>query len=107
MIKQLKETAKSAGLPADAAESWLKSKAQEGKVDAEEMVRRPGQNCKLQALTFQAKQLQSKLQMAARFFPGQPKDVVNQVSQISPSLGKLLLAAMQQAEISDEKGNKK
>jgi hypothetical protein len=45
--------------------------------------------------------------MAARFFPGQPKDVVNQVSQISPSLGKLMLAAMQQADISDEKGNKK
>jgi hypothetical protein len=38
LINQLKETAKKAGLPADAAESWLRSKAQEGKVDAEEMV---------------------------------------------------------------------
>lgn len=44
LIKQLKETAKSAGLPADAAESWLRSKAQEGKVDAEDMVRDPLQN---------------------------------------------------------------
>ena len=39
MIKQLKDAAKKAGLPADTAESWLKSKAEEGKVDAEDMVR--------------------------------------------------------------------
>jgi len=91
LISQLKETAKKAGLPADAAESWLRNKAEAGKVDAEDL----------------AKQLQGRLQTVARFLPGQPKDLVNQVSQISPSLGQLLLQAMQQAEISDEKGNKK
>ena len=47
------------------------------------------------------------MQTAAKFFPGQPKDVTDQVGQISPSLGKLLLQAMQQAGVSDENGNKK
>jgi hypothetical protein len=84
----------------------LRSKAQEGKVDAEDLVSRSDQYI-LQPANFQAKQLQGRLQTVARFLPGQPKDLVEQVSQISPSLGKLLLQAMQQAEISDEKGNKK
>jgi vacuolar-type H+-ATPase subunit H len=39
LIKQLKDAAKKAGLPADTAESWIKSKVQDGKIDAEEMVR--------------------------------------------------------------------
>ena len=38
MIKQLKETAKKAGLPADAAESWIRNKAESGKLDAEDLV---------------------------------------------------------------------
>ena len=38
MIKQLKDAANKAGLPADTAESWLRSKAADGKIDAEEMV---------------------------------------------------------------------
>ena len=40
LIKQLKDAANKAGLPADTAEYWLKSKAADGKVDAEEMVGR-------------------------------------------------------------------
>lgn len=39
LIQQLKDAANKAGLPADTAESWLRSKAADGKVDAEEMVR--------------------------------------------------------------------
>jgi len=39
LIKQLKEAAKKAGLPADQAESWLKSKVDDNKVDAEAFVR--------------------------------------------------------------------
>ena len=39
LIKQLKDAAKSAGLPADTAEAWLKSKAEDGKINAEEFVR--------------------------------------------------------------------
>jgi hypothetical protein len=39
LIKHLKDAAKSAGLPADTAESWLKAKVQDGRVDAEAMVR--------------------------------------------------------------------
>lgn len=38
LINQLKDAAKKAGLPADTAESWLKSKVEDGKVDAEAMV---------------------------------------------------------------------
>lgn len=38
LIKQLKDAAKKAGLPADTAESWIKSKVEDGKVDAEDMV---------------------------------------------------------------------
>ncbi len=41
LVKQLKEAAKKAGLPADQAEAWLKSKAQDGKIDAEALVRLP------------------------------------------------------------------
>lgn len=40
LIKQLKDAAKSAGLPADTAEAWLKAKVQDGKVDAEATVSR-------------------------------------------------------------------
>lgn len=42
LIKQLKDAAKSAGLPADTAEAWLKAKVQDGKVDAEATVSRKG-----------------------------------------------------------------
>lgn len=39
LVKQLKEAANKAGLPADQAESWLRHKAQDGKIDAEALVR--------------------------------------------------------------------
>lgn len=39
LVKQVKDAAKSAGLPADTIESWLKSKAEDGKINAEETVR--------------------------------------------------------------------
>jgi hypothetical protein len=39
LIQQIKDAAKSAGLPADQIESWMKSKAEDGKVDVEAMVR--------------------------------------------------------------------
>ena len=38
LVKQLKEAANKAGLPADQAEAWLQSKAQDGKIDAEALV---------------------------------------------------------------------
>lgn len=38
LIQQIKDAAKSAGLPADMIESWIKSKAEDGKVDVEAMV---------------------------------------------------------------------
>ncbi|WRT67724.1 uncharacterized protein IL334_004696 [Kwoniella shivajii] len=91
LINQLKETAKKAGLPADTAEAWLKSKAKDGKVDAEAL----------------AKQVESRLKDAAKFIPGEPKDLIKQVDQLSPSLAKLLQQALQQADIVDEKGNRK
>ncbi|WWC88609.1 uncharacterized protein L201_003522 [Kwoniella dendrophila CBS 6074] len=91
LIKQLKEAASKAGLPADTAEAWLKSKAKDGKVDAEAL----------------AKQLEGKLKDVAQYIPGEPKDLIKQVDQVSPSLAKLLQQALQQADIIDEKGNKK
>ncbi|ORX40125.1 hypothetical protein BD324DRAFT_616419 [Kockovaella imperatae] len=83
LVKQLKEAAKKAGLPADQIESWLKSKADEKNIDPEQL----------------SKQLQSKLKTAEKFLPGQPKDLVKQVDQISPSAAKLLQQAMEQAGI--------
>ena len=38
LIKQIKSAAKDAGLPADQIESWLKTKAEDGKVDVEAVV---------------------------------------------------------------------
>ncbi|WWC70819.1 uncharacterized protein I206_104771 [Kwoniella pini CBS 10737] len=91
LIKQIKEAANKAGLPADTVEAWLKSKAKDGKVDAEAL----------------AKQVESKLKDAAQYIPGEPKDLIKQVDQLSPSLAKLLQQALRQADIIDEKGNKK
>ncbi|WVN86515.1 uncharacterized protein L203_101679 [Cryptococcus depauperatus CBS 7841] len=91
LIKQLKETAKKAGIPADTVEAWLKSKAEDGKIDADAL----------------GKQVEDKVKTAARFLPGEPKDVVKQVEQLSPSLAKLVSQAFQQAGVTDENGNKK
>jgi len=66
LIKQLKDAAKSAGLPADMAEAWLKAKVEDGKVDAEAM----------------GKQVEDKLKTTAHFIPGEPKDLIKQVEQI-------------------------
>ena len=41
LVKQLKDTAEAAGLPADQVESWLKSKADDKKIDAVELVSTP------------------------------------------------------------------
>ncbi|KGB74791.1 hypothetical protein CNBG_0629 [Cryptococcus deuterogattii R265] len=91
LIKQLKDVAKNAGLPADTTEAWLKSKVEDGKLDADAF----------------AKQVEGKLKTAAKFIPGEPKDLVQQIEQVSPSLAKLVSQALQQAGVSDEKGNKK
>ncbi|OCF33443.1 hypothetical protein I316_04863 [Kwoniella heveanensis BCC8398] len=91
LIKQLKDAAKKAGLPADTAEAWLKSKAEDGKVDAEAL----------------SKQVEGRLKDAAEYIPGEPKDLVKQVEQVSPSLAKLLQQALQQADIVDKDGNRK
>jgi hypothetical protein len=39
--------------------------------------------------------------------PGEPKDLIEQVKQFSPSIAELLKQAMQQAELIDDKGNRK
>ncbi|ORY28517.1 hypothetical protein BCR39DRAFT_496308 [Naematelia encephala] len=91
LIKQLKDAAKSAGLPADQTEAWLKAKAEDGKINAEEL----------------AQQVESKLKTVAHFIPGEPKDFIKQVEQFSPSVAKLLQQAMVQAGVTDEKGNRK
>lgn len=91
LIKQLKDAAKSAGLPADTAEAWLKSKAEDGKINAEEL----------------GKQVEDKLRQGARAIPGEPKDLISEVEKFSPSVAKLLSQALQQVGVIDEKGNKK
>jgi len=91
LIEQLKEAAKKAGLPADQAESWLKSKVKDNKIDAEAL----------------GNQVVDKLRTASKYIPGNPKDLIDQVNQVSPSTAKLLLGAMQQAGVVDEKGNRK
>ncbi|ODN74412.1 hypothetical protein L202_06815 [Cryptococcus amylolentus CBS 6039] len=91
LIKQLKEAAKKAGLPADQTEAWLKSKVDEGKINTDEL----------------AGQVESKLKTASKFIPGEPKDLVKQVEQVSPSLAKLVAQALQQSGVTDENGNKK
>lgn len=48
-----------------------------------------------------------KLKMATRALPVEPKDIVDQVKQFSPSMAKLLAEAMQQADVADSKLNKK
>jgi len=45
--------------------------------------------------------------MASKVIPGNPNDLTDQVAKLSPSLAKLLHQALQQAEIIDEKGNRK
>lgn len=110
LIKQLKDVAKKAGLPADTTEAWLKSKVEDGKLDADALVSSfsclPSEwsNTNRNA---QAKQVEGKLKTAAKFIPGEPKDLIQQVEQVSPSLAKLVSQALQQAGVSDEKGNKK
>lgn len=54
----------------------------------------------------QAKNLESKLKTASKFLPGEPKDIVDQVKQFSPSMAGLLGQALQQAGIVDEKLNR-
>jgi len=91
LIKQLKDAAKSAGLPADTAEAWLKAKVQDGKVDVEAM----------------GKQVEDQIQAYAKYIPGEPKAFIDQVAQFSPSVAKLLAQAMQQVGVVDEKLNRK
>ncbi|KAL7423151.1 hypothetical protein Q5752_002451 [Cryptotrichosporon argae] len=91
LITKLKDAAKKAGLPADTAESWLKAKAEDGKVNAEEA----------------GKQVKDKLRQASKLLPEEPKDLVKQVEQFSPSVAKLLQQAMEEAGVVDEKGNRK
>lgn len=91
LIKQIKGAAKEAGLPADQIESWLKTKAEDGKVDVEAMV----------------KQLEGKLRTAAKFMPVEPKEVVSTVKQFSPSLAELLASTMKQADLVDDKLERK
>ncbi|WVQ80522.1 hypothetical protein IAT38_002627 [Cryptococcus sp. DSM 104549] len=91
LIKQLKEAAKKAGLPADTAESWLKSKIDDGKVDVDAL----------------GKQVEDKLRTAAKFLPAEPKEVVKQVEQVSPSLAKILAQVLEQSGVTDKDGNRK
>lgn len=51
--------------------------------------------------------MQNKIQTAAHFIPGEPKQFIDQVAQFSPSVAKLLAQAMQQAGVVDEKLQKK
>ena len=43
--------------------------------------------------------MDEKLKTAAKFLPGDPKDLVKQVETVSPSVAKLLQQAMEQADI--------
>ncbi|EIW73680.1 hypothetical protein TREMEDRAFT_67496 [Tremella mesenterica DSM 1558] len=91
LISKLKDVAKSAGLPADTAEVWLKAKAEDGKLNAEQL----------------GKQFEDQLRDAANAIPGEPKEVISQVEKLSPSIAKLLSQALQQVGIVDEQGNRK
>ena len=98
LVKQLKDAAGKAGLPADTIESWVKSKAGEKQIDAEEMVSLTITDSWDQA-DVQAKSLEDKLKTAAKFLPGDPQDLVKQVETVSPSVAKLLQQALEQAEV--------
>lgn len=87
LIKQIKSAAKDAGLPADQIESWLKTKADDGKVDIESLM----------------KQLEGKLRTATKFLPVEPKEVVSTVKQFSPSLAELLASTLKQADVVNDK----
>jgi hypothetical protein len=103
LVKQIKEAAKKAGLPADTIEGWLKSKAEDKKIDAEALVSRPLPLPILQHLTHQGKQVEDKLRTAAKFLPNDPQDLVKQVEQVSPSIAKLLQQALEEAEVIKKK----
>ena len=55
----------------------------------------------------QAKQVKANLKSAAKYIPGEPKDLINEVKQFSPSIAELLAQAMQEEGVIDEKLDRK
>lgn len=88
LIKELKETAKSVGIPADQIESWLQDQAGDAAKDAAKW----------------AETFQQHLDTAAKWLPGEPQFIVDKVSEVSPSLGKILDSLLKEAQDKVEKG---
>lgn len=72
LVKELSKVAQSMGVPASAA--WIRSKADEGIKDAGDY----------------AEYVREKFDMAARWLPVDQETAVKKVSQLSPSLGKIV-----------------
>lgn len=89
-VESLKKTAKDAGLPADAIESWARSQAIDSIDSAEEW----------------AKDIESKVNLAIKWIPVEPETVVTQVSAVSPSLGNILDELIKNAKEKGEEGKK-
>ena len=81
LVKQLKDVGKSAGLPTEEIEAWIKSKGGD-KLDPEAL----------------GKQFEDKLRAALKFLPAEPEQIVKQVEQVSPSVAKLLQQALEQVK---------
>lgn len=89
-VDSLKKTAKDAGLPADAIESWVRSQAVDSIDSAQEW----------------AKDIESKVNTAIKWSPVEPEDIVKSVTAVSPSLGKLLDELIKDAKNKAEQGKK-
>lgn len=89
-VDQLRKTAKDAGLPADAIENYLRSKAVDSVDSAEAW----------------ARDIEKTVTTAARWIPVETDTVVKQVSSISPALGKLLDEVLKDAKKKAEEGKK-
>jgi methyl-accepting chemotaxis protein len=90
LVDQLRQTAKDAGLPADAIESYLRSKAVDSVDSAEKW----------------ARDIEKTVTTAAKWIPVEPETVVEQVSSISPALGKLLDEVLKDAKNKAQEGKK-
>lgn len=82
MIKEIKDVAKSVGIPADQIEGYLKVKAKDSIENAQEW----------------ADMIQDNAETFIKWSPVGPDTVVEKVSEFSPAMGKVVKELLQDAE---------
>lgn len=90
MIEQIKDVAKSVGIPADQIEGYLKVKAKDSITNAQEW----------------ADSIQDNAETFIKWSPVGPDTVVEKISEFSPAMGKVVKELLQDAQGKLKQGKK-